>query len=101
MRGRFTLTLNDKNTVTEILKARFVAQGYKDQDKNTLVHSAVLVRQSSTHTVVLLATAHGCDIQSHDVTKAYVQGELLQREIYLIPPKELQLVYHHQTHKGR
>jgi hypothetical protein len=44
------------------------------------------------NTVVLLATAHGCDIQSHDVTKAYVQGELLQREIYLIPPKELQLV---------
>jgi Reverse transcriptase (RNA-dependent DNA polymerase) len=41
--------------------------------------------------VVSFAAAHGWDIQSHDVTKAYVQGEILQREIYMVPPKELKL----------
>jgi hypothetical protein len=91
MRGRFVRTIKDINTANKIIKARFVAQGYKDQDKNTIVQSAVLARQSSTRTVVSLAAAHGWDIQTHDVTKAYVQDELLQREIYLITPKELQL----------
>jgi hypothetical protein len=72
MRGRFVLTIQDKNSANEILNSRFLAQGFKDQDMSTLVHSAVLARKSCTRTTVSLAAAHGWNIQSHDVTKAYV-----------------------------
>jgi hypothetical protein len=81
MHGRFVLTIKEKGTSNEVLKARFVAQGFKEKDKQTLGHSAVLSRQSSTRTVVSFAAAHGWDIHSQEVTKAYVQGEILQREI--------------------
>jgi hypothetical protein len=91
MRGRFVLTIEEKGTSNEVLKARFVAEGFKDKDKQTLVHSAVLARKSSTCTAVSFAAAHGWDIQSHDVTKSYVQGEILQRELYMVPPKKLKL----------
>jgi Reverse transcriptase (RNA-dependent DNA polymerase) len=91
MYGRFVLTIKEKGTSNEVLKARFVAQGFNDKDKQTLVHCALLARKSSTRTMVSFSATHGWDIQSHDVTKAHVQGEIIQREIYMVPPKKLKL----------
>jgi Reverse transcriptase (RNA-dependent DNA polymerase) len=56
-----------------------------------VVHSAVLARQSSTRLVVSMSMTHGWELQSLDISKAYVQGENLQRDIYMVPPKELYL----------
>jgi hypothetical protein len=61
MHGRFVLTIKEKGTSNEVLKARLVAQEFKDKDKQPLVHSAVLARQSSARTVVSFAAAHGWD----------------------------------------
>jgi hypothetical protein len=89
MRGRFVLAIKNKGTGEEVLKARFVAQGFCDREKNAIVHTAVLARQASTRTIVSLACAFGWNIQSHDVTQAYLQADDIQRDIYLRPPTEL------------
>jgi hypothetical protein len=75
MTGRFVLTIKEKGTENEVLKARFVAQGYKDPAKYLVVHIAVLARQSSTRLVVSMSMTHGWELQSLDISKAYVQGE--------------------------
>jgi Reverse transcriptase (RNA-dependent DNA polymerase) len=91
MRGRFVLTIKHKGTNEEVLKARFVAQGFCDSEKSTLVHTAVLARQASTRVVVSLARAFGWDIHSHDVTQAYLQADNMHRAVYIKPPAELNL----------
>jgi phosphoenolpyruvate-protein kinase (PTS system EI component) len=91
MRGRFVLTIKHKGTNEEVLKARFVVQGFCDSEKSTIVHTAVLARQASTRVVVSLARAFGWDIQSHDVTQAYLQAEGMNREVYIKPPAELNI----------
>jgi Reverse transcriptase (RNA-dependent DNA polymerase) len=91
MRSRFVLTIKNKGTYEQVLKARFVAQGFCDSEKSTLVHTAAIARQASTRIVVSLARAFGWDIQSHDVTQAYVQVDGMHRAFYLKPPAELNL----------
>jgi Reverse transcriptase (RNA-dependent DNA polymerase) len=89
MRGRFVLTIKKKGTQDEILKARFVAQGFCE--KITLVYTADLARQASTIIVVSLAQAFEWDIQSHDVTQAYLQADNMNGEIYLKLSADLRL----------
>jgi hypothetical protein len=91
MRGRFVLTIKHKGTNEEVLKARFVAQGFCDSEKSTLVHTAVLARQASTRVVVSLARAFGRGIQSHDVTQAYLQADGMHRAVYIKLPAKLNL----------
>jgi hypothetical protein len=81
MRSRFVLTIKRKGTCEEALKARFVAQGFCDSDKSTLVRTAVLARQASTRIFVSLARAFCWDIKSHDVTQAYLQADGIHRSV--------------------
>jgi Reverse transcriptase (RNA-dependent DNA polymerase) len=55
------------------------------------VHTAVLARQNSTRLLISLARSFGWEIQSHDVTQAYLQGDTMSRSVYLKPPPELEL----------
>jgi hypothetical protein len=91
MLSRFVLTIKSKGTCEEVLKARIVAQRFCDSERSTLVHKAVIARQASTRIVVSLARAFGWEIQSHDVTQAYIQADGMHRDVYVKPPAELNL----------
>lgn len=90
--GRFVLSIKDPETDDEIWKARFVAQGYIDKEKQYLVHDTVTSRQYSSRILIGLASTHGFKLFSTDVTQAYLQsdGELL-RDIFIKPPNKFGL----------
>jgi adenine deaminase len=63
MRVRVVLTIKNKGTEEEVLKAHFVAQGFCDKEKNAIVHTAVLSRHALTRIITSLASAFGWNIQ--------------------------------------
>ena len=84
--GRFVLTLKRAGTEHETHKARFVAQGFSDRDKDYIIQNITSLRQSSVRMIVSFAATRGYRIFSHDVTQAYTQSdECLTRELYLKP----------------
>lgn len=91
--GRFVLALKNAGTENEKPKARFVAQGFADKEKDYLIHNVTSLRQSSVRVILSFGVNMGYRVYTHDVTQAYTQSEdPLSREIYL-RPKQKDLEY--------
>ncbi len=67
----FVLTIKDVETNTPKFKARFVAHGNRDAEKNRLVHDSTAARQSSVKLLVALASVMGVDVWTDDISQAY------------------------------
>ena len=86
MGGRFVLTLKDVGKESETAKARYVAQGFNDTEKDFVVHNAVTLRHSSVRTVLSFSVIKGYRFFAHDVKQAYLQSdEDLTRDIFIKP----------------
>ena len=86
--GRFVLALRNVSTENEQAKARFVAQGFANKEKDFLIHNVMSLRQSSVRVLLSFAANNGYRMYSHDVRQAYTQSaEPLTREIYLQPKR--------------
>eukprot|EP00168_Porphyra_purpurea_P016741 TRINITY_DN552_c0_g1_i1.p1 TRINITY_DN552_c0_g1~~TRINITY_DN552_c0_g1_i1.p1 ORF type:complete len:862 (-),score=144.43 TRINITY_DN552_c0_g1_i1:471-2858(-) len=84
--GRFVYTLKNVGTKEELAKARFVAQGHRDQAKLFVVHNLATMRQRSTRLLVSTAAVHGWRLFAHDITQAYLQSkDKFDRVLYLRP----------------
>ena len=67
-------------------KARYVLRGFKETDKPR--SDSPTVDRISSNIFYAIAANEGWEVESIDVTSAFLQGEALDREIYVIPPKE-------------
>ena len=86
------LTIKNYQTSNEIYKTRFVVQVYRDRLKTSLVHNASTTRHHSPRILTALASTLDLVIYSTDATQAYIQSkDTIDRDVYLIPPSELQL----------
>ena len=84
--GRFVLALKNAGTDREQPKARFVAQGFADKEKDFLIHNISSLRQSSVRVILSFAANMEYRIFTHDVTQAYTQSDdPLSRKIYRKP----------------
>lgn len=91
--GRFVLTINNKDSDKESLKARFVVQGHMDKEKDLLVHASTTVSQQAIRLLVSLASIMGFKLWSEDVNLAYIQGaKRVLRKVYVKGKPEFQLV---------
>ena len=76
--------IKEGKTVT---KARLVARGFEEEtlelNKNSPTCSKESIRLS-----VSLASSNGWEIKSLDFKSAFLQGDIIDREVFLIPPPE-------------
>ncbi len=57
--GSFIATIKDVETDNPIFKARFVAHGNRDSEKDELVHDSTTARQISVRLLVAMAAIMG------------------------------------------
>ena len=68
------------------LKARLCARGCEDvEDVPT---DSPTCERDNVRLLLTIAVSHGWSLHSIDIKSAYLQGEPLDRDIYLVPPKE-------------
>jgi hypothetical protein len=92
--SRFVDTIKNVATTNELLKSRLVAQAtrHQDADKSLLFTYSPTTFKETVKSMVATAAALRLPLLTRDVSQAYVSSEsLLSREIYIIPPRALNL----------
>lgn len=83
---RWVVTEKTKNGVP-YTKARLVARGFEENLHDHRTDSPTCAKDSLRVALTLIA-AHGWNCNSIDIKAAFLQGESIDRDIYLKPPKE-------------
>ena len=79
--------LTDKSTEEEKkVKARLVARGFEEKVK--VQADSPTGSKETLHMLLTVAATKGWRIKSGDVKSAYLQGERLDREVFMVPPLE-------------
>ena len=71
----------------EVTKARLVVRGFEEVEQNYRKDSPTCSKQSM-RTLLALSSAQGWSCNSLDIRSAYLQGDRIEREVYLKPPSE-------------
>ena len=80
---------SEKRTETStVKKARLIARGYEEESKT--FNDSPTGNKDSLRVVVSIISSMNWNINSFDVKAAFLQGKLLDRDIYLRPPVEAQ-----------
>ena len=68
------------------VKARIVARGF--QETQYVPSDSPTVAKTAFRTVLAIAASHGWVITTTDIKSAFLQGNFIDRDVYLRPPKE-------------
>ncbi len=68
------------------IKARLTARGFQEEDEYP--KESPTMQKYSLRTLLAIAAAKGWPIETVDVKSAFLQGENLNRRVYVKPPKE-------------
>ena len=71
------------------MKARLVARGFEDNDDDHLTDSPTCAKESLRMVLAAIASKQW-KCMSLDVKTAFLQSSTLEREVFIIPPKEAQ-----------
>ena len=69
------------------VRARLVARGYEDM--HDYPKDSPTINKTSMRIILAITVNKGWKIQTTDVKSAFLQGKLLDREVFLSPPKEI------------
>ena len=83
---RWVITEKFKNQQL-VTRARLVARGFEEATNNLRKDSPTCSKES-IRILVIVASSHGWDCHTVDVKSAYLQGDAIDRDIYLKPPSE-------------
>ena len=72
----------------EDIRARLVAKGFQEQED--LRTDSPTVGKAITRLALATAVSNNWNIESTDVKSAFLQSDNIQRDVYIIPPKEAQ-----------
>ncbi len=68
------------------VRARLTARGF--QEEGDFPTDSPTVQKHSVRLLLAMACKYGWDISTTDITSAFLQGNLLDRDVYIKPPKE-------------
>ena len=85
--SRWVLTEKFKNGVRE-MNARLVGRGF-EEDSSTLKKDSPTCDRESLRLVFIVGSIMCWEIQSIDISAAFLQGRKLEREVYLRPPSDI------------
>ena len=68
-------------------KARLVARGF-EEDSSDIQKNSPTCAKESLRLILSIMSQNNFDINSMDIKTAFLQGEKIQREVYIHPPKE-------------
>ena len=85
---RWIVTEKIKDGITKT-KARLVARGFEERKTESRTDSPTCSRQSLRMAFVTAATMNW-EIESLDVSSAFLQGNAIKRDVYIKPPKEFE-----------
>lgn len=78
-----TWVLTEKGTE---IRARLTARGFMEDDE--VPKDSPTMHKSSLRIVLALAAANGWKIETSDIKSAFLQGNQLEREVFVKPPRE-------------
>ena len=70
-----------------ILKTRLVVRGFEEDTENLRKHSPTCIKES-VRLLLAMASIRSWECHTVDVKAAYLQGDGINRDVYLKPPKE-------------
>ncbi len=82
-----TWVLTEKGTD---VRARLTARGF--QEDGEFPTDSPTVQKHSIKILLAIAATEGWDIQTTDITSAFLQGDKMDRKVFVQPPKEAQVV---------
>lgn len=85
--SRWIITEKFREGVKKV-KARLVARGF-EEDSSKLIKDSPTCSRESLKLVFLTASLKRWNVQSIDITAAFLQGDEIEREIYLRPPRDV------------
>ena len=85
--ARWVITEKVKND-EHIVKARLVARGYEEDSAHFKKDSPTCTRES-LRLLFMTASLMKWELNTLDITAAFLQGNEIERELYLQPPKDV------------
>ena len=70
----------------DTVQARLVARGFEEE--NCIRSDSPTVDQSSIRMILAICVAMGWKVKTTDIKSAFLQGRALDRDVFLIPPRE-------------
>lgn len=77
------LAIKQLGPTNELYKARFIVQGRKDREKEMIKHISRTVGYKNIRILWTIATIFNLEVRPQDVTKAFIQGHQMQRDVYV------------------
>ena len=80
-------TLKSRKVITVTLKARLVARGFEEKDVKNRTDSPTCSKQA-LRMIFVTASTMTWELNSLDISAAFLQGNKIEREIFMQPPPE-------------
>ena len=71
-----------------VIKARLVARGFEEENLNEIRKDSPTCSKENLRIVLAIISSHQWQASSLDVKSAFLQGNQIDRDLYLKPPKE-------------
>ena len=71
-----------------IIKARLVAKGFEEENLNEIRKDSLTCSKENLRILLAIISSHQWQASSLDVKSAFLQGNQIDRDLYLKPPKE-------------
>ena len=85
---KWVVTDQSDSGKNEPYKARMCIRGDLENGKDVIRSDSPTASKEAIKLALIIAANEGFKVQSGDIKSAYLQGELLKREIFVKPPKE-------------